>query len=234
MCSTHLGRSDVDGTVLTFVRKPTVPFRPPENPHVPMIMVGAGTGLAPFRGFLQERAALARRGVPVGMSLLFFGCRTPDQDFLYEDELRAYEAEGIVRLCTAFSRTGDERRYVQHAVAAEGDAVWELLQDGAAVYVCGNANTMAPAVRAAFAEVVAAHGGEPDAAAWLTGMRAQRRYLEEHLGRDRGGLAPGPLRRAVVRLAEPGDSARRQAVLRGPAAIRRAAEPGGRDRRARG
>ncbi len=167
------------------------------------------------------------------MSLLFFGCRTPDQDFLYEDELRAYEAEGVVRLRTAFSRTGDERRYVQHAVAAEGDAVWELLQDGAAVYVCGNANTMAPAVRAAFAEVVAAHGGEPDAAAWLAGMRAEQRYLEDIWG-ETAVAGTGPLRRAVVRLAEPGDSARRQAVLRGPGAIRRAAEPGGRDRRARG
>ena len=182
VCSTYLGRSDVDGTVFTFVRKPTIPFRPPENPHLPMIMVGAGTGLAPFRGFLQERAALAKRGVPVAQSLLFFGCHTPDQDFLYEDELRAWEAEGVVRVCTAFSRTGDERRYVQHAVGAEGDAVWELLQDGAAVYVCGNANTMAPAVRAAFAEVVAAHGGEPDAAAWLAGMRADERYLEDIWG----------------------------------------------------
>ena len=81
-----------DGTVFTFVRSPSIAFRPPENPHTPMIMIGAGTGLAPFRGFLQERAALRDQGVPVGPSLLFFGCRNREVDLLYADELRDYQA----------------------------------------------------------------------------------------------------------------------------------------------
>ena len=77
-----------DGTVFTFVRQPTIAFRPPENPHVPMIMVGAGTGMAPFRGFLQERESLRDRGVPIATSLLFLGCRDRETDLLYADELR--------------------------------------------------------------------------------------------------------------------------------------------------
>ena len=80
-----------NGTVFVFVRAPSIAFRPPENPHTPMIMIGAGTGLAPFRGFLQERAALQDQGVPVGPSLLFFGCRNAEVDLLYADELRGYE-----------------------------------------------------------------------------------------------------------------------------------------------
>lgn len=184
VCSSHLRRADVQGTLFTFVRTPTIPFHPPENPHTPMIMVGAGTGMAPFRGFLQDRAALAERGVPVGESMLFFGCRTPEQDFLYEDELRGYEAAGIVRLCMAYSRVGEGRRYVQHAVVEEQDRVWQLLEDGANVYVCGNATTMAPAVRAALTQVFGTKtgGSEADGTAWLAGLRAQQRYLEDIWG----------------------------------------------------
>ena len=100
-----------------FVRKPTIPFRPPDNPHLPMIMVGPGTGVAPFRGFLQERAALRQRGAPVGESMLFFGCRDPLQDFVYEDEMRGFEAAGVTRLFPAFSRQPDKpKTYVQQAI----------------------------------------------------------------------------------------------------------------------
>ena len=84
ICSKYLAGQPHRCQAYGFVRKPTIPFRLPDNPHVPMIMVGPGTGVAPCRGFLQERAALKQRGVPVGKSMLFFGCLDPLQDFLYE------------------------------------------------------------------------------------------------------------------------------------------------------
>src|SRR5689334_15829761 len=116
-----------------------------------MIMVGPGTGVAPFRGFLQERAALKQQGVPVGESLLFFGCRDPLQDFLYEDELRAFEAAGVTRLIAAFSREpGKSKTYVQQTIETHSEHVWRLLQQGAAIFVCGEASRMAPSVRQAF------------------------------------------------------------------------------------
>ena len=118
ICSTHLATSPSNSTAFVFVRDPGIGFRPPENAQVPMIMVGAGTGLAPYRGFLQERVALKQRGVPVAESLLFFGCRNPGADYLYADELAEFQARGIVRVETAFSRVpGQPRQYVQDSIS---------------------------------------------------------------------------------------------------------------------
>ena len=147
-----------------------------------MIMVGPGTGVAPFRGFLQERAALKQRGVPVGESLLFFGCRDPLQDFLYGDELRAFDAAGITRLISAFSRAPDQpKTYVQQAIEAHSEDVWRLLQQEAVVFVCGEASRMAPSVRQAIAGVFQSRTGttSADAQAWLAGLVARQRYLED-------------------------------------------------------
>jgi cytochrome P450 / NADPH-cytochrome P450 reductase len=185
VCSTYLAGRPVDGQIFAFIRPPTIPFRPPENPHTPLIMVGPGTGFAPFRGFLQERAALKERGVPIGESLLFFGCRDPGQDFIYQDELVAFEAAGITRLHAAFSRLpGQPKTYVQQAIAEQREEVWRLLQQGAAIYVCGDANRMAPDVRRAFATIFQQQTGttEVDAQAWLTGLMATNRYLEDIWG----------------------------------------------------
>jgi len=148
-------------------------------------MVGAGTGLAPFRGFLQERAALKGQGVPVERSLLFFGCRDRAADYLYADELAGWAADGIVRVEGAFSRTADTpSRYVQDALLDCADEVWELLQHGAAVFVCGNAATMAPGVRSALTTIFRdkTGAGEADAAAWLAGLRTTDRFLEDIWG----------------------------------------------------
>jgi cytochrome P450/NADPH-cytochrome P450 reductase len=182
VCSGYLRSRPVDGQIFGFIHKPTLPFKPPANPHQPMIMVGPGTGIAPFRGFLQERAVLQQQGVPVGESLLFFGCRDPLQDFLYEDELRAFEAAGVTRLQTAFSRLpGQPKCYVQQVIKEHSADVWRLLQQEAVVFVCGDASRMAPDVRRAFAEVFREHTGasEADAQAWLTGLVAANRYLED-------------------------------------------------------
>ena len=185
VCSRHLAETPEDGTVFVLVRTPTLPFRPPDNPHVPMIMIGAGTGMAPFRGFLQDRAALKAQGVPVAQSLLVLGCRDPQDDLLYAEELARYEKEGVSRLLTACSRVrGYPHRYVQHILEATADDVWDLLQADAVIYVCGNASTMAPGVRAALAAVFRAKtgAGRADAEAWLAGLRASGRYLEDIWG----------------------------------------------------
>ena len=185
VCSRHLSAVPDGGTVFTFVRQPSIAFRPPENPHVPMIMVGAGTGMAPFRGFLQERESLRARDVPIATSLLFLGCRDPKDDLLYADELKAYEADGVATLITACSRVKDyPHRYVQHALEASADQVWAAMQNDAVILVCGNASTMAPGVRAALIAVFRAKtgAGAADGEAWLAGLRTSNRYLEDIWG----------------------------------------------------
>jgi cytochrome P450/NADPH-cytochrome P450 reductase len=183
--SAYLAHQPVGGTVFVFMRKPTIAFHPPENPHVPMIMIGAGTGVAPFRGFLQERAALAGQGVPVARSLLFFGCRNRESDLLYADELRDYQDRGLVHVENAFSRATDERcRYVQDAMLDSADEVWEALRHDAVVFVCGNAATIAPGVRAALTQIFRdkTSTGAADAEAWLAGLRATNRFVEDIWG----------------------------------------------------
>jgi cytochrome P450 / NADPH-cytochrome P450 reductase len=185
VCSGHLDDVPEGGTVFTFVRSPSITFRPPENPHVPMIMIGAGTGMAPFRGFLQERGSLRAQGVPIAPSLLFLGCRDPEDDLLYADELAAFEKDGVATLFPAYSRvSGYPHRYVQHTLEASADDVWGAMQQDAVVYVCGNASTMAPGVRAALVAVFRAKtgAGDSDGEAWLAGLRASNRYVEDIWG----------------------------------------------------
>jgi cytochrome P450/NADPH-cytochrome P450 reductase len=188
-CSGHLSELPEKGTAFVFVRKPTIAFRPPADPTTPMIMIGAGTGLAPFRGFLLDRAADAAEGRTVARSLLFFGCRSPEADELYADELRGFEEQGLVHVVPAYSRwAGAPRRYVQEMMREHADEVWELLQQGAAVFVCGNASTIAPGVRAALRQVFCDRTGasEADADAWLAGLRAADRFLEDIWGGGTG------------------------------------------------
>ena len=182
VCSNYLATQQAGATLYGFIRKPTIPFHPPENPHTPMIMVGPGTGVAPFRGFLEDRAALKKRGVPIGPSLLFFGCRDPLQDFLYEEELRGFETVGVTRLICAFSRQpGKPKTYVQQAIAEHSEEVWGFLQQEAVVFVCGEASRMAPEVRQAFIDLFSKRtsAAAADAQAWLAGLVASHRYLED-------------------------------------------------------
>jgi cytochrome P450 / NADPH-cytochrome P450 reductase len=151
----------------------------------------SSTGMAPFRGFLQERAALAEKGVPVGPSILFYGCRNATGDMLYADELRAFEESGITKLQIAFSREpGQPRTFVQHVIERERDHVWDLIEAGAVIYVCGNANTMAPGVRAALMDIYRAKtdGSGSAGEEWLAGLREDDRYLEDIWGEMASGL----------------------------------------------
>jgi cytochrome P450/NADPH-cytochrome P450 reductase len=143
-----------------------------------MIMVGAGTGVAPYRGFLQARAAMKARGDSVGPAMLFHGCRNPAQDHLYADEFAAFARDGIVELEPAYSRPDDGTKcYVQHRIAARRDRIWELIGQDAVIYVCGDAATLAPAVEAAFMDIYADKNGGGDAKAWLASLKAAKRYL---------------------------------------------------------
>jgi cytochrome P450 / NADPH-cytochrome P450 reductase len=180
VCSSYLLGQPEGGHVHAFVKDTRSAFRLPDDPTTPIIMIGPGTGLAPFRGFLQERAALRAAGRTVGPGLLFFGCRHPRQDFIYEDELRGFAEQGVARLFACFSRLDSEPKiYVQDQVLRERAEVWKLLQAGAVVYVCGDASRMAPDVRRAFVAIYRQETGADERAAesWIDGLTAANRYL---------------------------------------------------------
>jgi cytochrome P450/NADPH-cytochrome P450 reductase len=179
VCSTHISRRDAGTRLFAFVKESKSGFTLPEDPAKPLVMIGPGTGLAPFRGFLQERAALRAQGKTLGPAMLFFGCRNPSEDFIYREELEAFARDGIVDLNVAFSRQGDAKTYVQDLIAQRSDDVWQALENGATVYVCGDGSRMEPQVRAQFAALYRQKTGadEPAAAAWLAGLTDQRRYV---------------------------------------------------------
>lgn len=178
VCSTYLDRMGEAGVVHATIKETKAGFRLPEDPTKPVIMIGPGTGLAPFRGFLQERAQLKAAGKTLGPAILFFGCRHPDQDYIYRDELEAFAALGVCELRTAFSRHDGKRVYVQDLVKAEAQGLWTMIEAGAHIYVCGDGSRMEPDVKRALMDMycdekeVSADEGE----AWIERMGAQNRY----------------------------------------------------------
>ncbi|MGC1561077.1 MAG: flavodoxin domain-containing protein, partial [Bradyrhizobium sp.] len=179
ICSNYLAGRRTGETIHATVRETKAGFRLPDDATVPIIMIGPGTGLAPFRGFLQERAARKAKGATLGPALLFFGCRHPEQDYLYADELKAYAENGITELYTAFSRAEGPKTYVQNLVAAEQDRVWRLIEDGAIIFVCGDGGKMEPDVKAALVAIYRERK-RADAEAgqrWIEGLGGQNRYV---------------------------------------------------------
>ncbi len=146
VASHYLAQLDLDKEVHVFIRTPESGFKLPESPETSIVMVGPGTGLAPFRGFLQARSELKKEGQTLGVSHLYFGCRN-ENDYIYRNELEAYDKEGVVSLHTAFSRKSDSpKTYVQHLMAQNAEEVMTLLDQGAMLYLCGDGSQMAPDV----------------------------------------------------------------------------------------
>ena len=175
VASTFLaGRVEPGDKIRVYVQK-AQHFALPADPGKPIIMIGPGTGFAPFRAFLQERQAT---NAP-GPNWLYFGHQRSDYDFFYEDELKEMRASGLLtRLTLAWSRDGDEKIYVQHRMRDDGRDLWEWLSKGAHVYVCGDALRMAKDVERALIDVVAEHGkrSPEDAARYVADLKKNDRY----------------------------------------------------------
>lgn len=167
-----------DGTPVPVFLQRSPHFRPPEDSATPMIMVGPGTGIAPFRGFLQERRALGHRGP----NWLFFGDQHRSQNFYYRDDLQDMVDDGFLnRLDLAFSRDQRKRVYVQHKMRDYGADVWRWLDEGAHFYVCGDATRMAKDVDDTLTDIIRTHGKmSADAARdYKREMVAEKRYVRD-------------------------------------------------------
>lgn len=178
VASTYLAdRVRADGEVGVYLQ-PNAAFGVPADDSAPMVMIGPGTGIAPFRGFLHERAASGA----TGRNWLFFGDQHRATDFVYEDELTAFRESGVLdRLDLAFSRDQAEKVYVQTRMREQAAELYRWLEDGASVYVCGDASRMAKDVEQALLDVVAGQRGrgDDDAQAYLADLRRGGRYVRD-------------------------------------------------------
>lgn len=178
VCSTFLADRVNEGTPIPIFVQPSPGFRLPREPETPVIMIGPGTGIAPFRAFLEERRAAGSRG----KNWLFFGDQCEATDFLYRDELEAMRRDGhLSRLDTAFSRDQAEKIYVQQRMIEQAAGFWSWLEAGAHVYVCGDAKRMARDVDAALLQVIQTAGGKTaaQAAEYVQRLKQEKRYQRD-------------------------------------------------------
>ncbi|MGN6912525.1 assimilatory sulfite reductase (NADPH) flavoprotein subunit [Neisseria sp. P0013.S007] len=171
------GRLEEEGSVRVFVEE-NPRFRLPENPDTPVIMIGAGTGVAPFRAFMQQRAANGDSG----KNWLIFGNQHFTQDFLYQTEWQGWAKDGLLnKYDFAWSRDQEEKIYVQHKIREEAAELWQWLQQGAHIYVCGDASRMAKDVEQALLDTIAEQGGlsADDADEYLDNLRQEGRYQRD-------------------------------------------------------
>lgn len=178
VCSTFMAdRLPVDSTAGVFVQV-SHGFRLPEDKNLPVIMVGPGTGIAPFRAFLEERKATEASG----KNWLFFGDQHEATDFLYREELEGYVESGLIQhLHTAFSRDQEEKVYVQDRMREHGAELWRWISEGAHFYVCGDASRMAKDVDAVLIELVSQHGGKSmdEAKDFVAQLKKDKRYQRD-------------------------------------------------------
>ncbi len=182
VASTYLSGKSNGDKVACFISTPQSNFKLPESPETPLILVGPGTGIAPFRGFIQARNFQKENGHSLGEAHLYFGCRHPEQDFLYEQELKDAEQKGIVRLHTAFSRVDtEEKTYVQGLMKKDASQLIPLLEQGARLYICGDGSKMAPAVTETLVKSYQAikRVSEETANAWLESLEQEGRLAKD-------------------------------------------------------
>ncbi|PEI03975.1 sulfite reductase subunit alpha [Pantoea agglomerans] len=178
VCSTYLAERVRRGEKPAIFISPNKAFRVPANNSAPLIMVGPGTGIAPFRAFLQERQATGAQG----KNWLFFGDQHQEHDFIYQNELLAWRDDGLLtRLDLAFSRDQEKKIYVQSRMLEQGAELYAWLQEGAYFYVCGDASRMAKDVDNALYEVVRQFGGlsTERAADYVDQLKKEKRYLRD-------------------------------------------------------
>ncbi len=175
VASTFLGERIAPGELVKAYVQEAHGFRLPDNPETPIVMIGPGAGVAPFRAFLQERQALGARGP----NWLFFGHQHRERDFFYEDEFVAMRKAGcLARLSLAWSRDGDQKFYVQDRMRELGPELWRWLAEGAHVYVCGDAKRMAKDVERALVDIAASCGARSaeGAVSFVAGLKKAGRY----------------------------------------------------------
>ena len=176
VCSSYLAER-VGSTIPCYLH-PNKNFKLPEDSTTPIIMVGPGTGIAPFRAFIEERKATGASG----KNWLFFGDRSQSTDYLYQNEWETYQKDSILTdLDLAWSRDQDEKVYVQHKMLEKKEQLWSWLGEGAVFYVCGDASRMAKDVDQALRTIAQEEGSmsEEDASAWVKNLQKEKRYLKD-------------------------------------------------------
>ncbi|MGE7884690.1 bifunctional cytochrome P450/NADPH--P450 reductase [Bacillus sp. NPDC094077] len=182
IASTYLAQLKEGNSITCFISNSQSGFELPKNPKTPIIMVGPGTGIAPFRGFLQARKSMKINGESLGEAHLYFGCRSPKEDYLYQEELEQTQKEGLVVLHTAFSRMNNQQKiYVQHLIKQDAEMVIKLLNQGAHIYICGDGRKMAPDVEntliKSYSDIY--NVSEPEARAWLQKLEEKQYYVKD-------------------------------------------------------
>jgi cytochrome P450/NADPH-cytochrome P450 reductase len=181
VASNYLAERKSGEDIVIFVRTPESGFQLPEDSQAPIIMIGPGTGVAPFRGFLQARAKMKQEGKSLGEAHLFFGCRD-EADYIYREELEQYERDGVVSLHTAFSRIeGVPKTYVQHLMAQNAEELLDILDHGGRLYVCGDGSKMAPDVEKELQKgFQSLHGvDKQEAKKWLENLQLNGSYVKD-------------------------------------------------------
>jgi len=183
VCSTFLGKRVAEGSKVPVYVYSNPDFRLPESSSIPLIMVGPGTGVAPFRAFLQHRnyASTTKQTNTANRNILFFGCRRRDQDYLYGEEWEMMAKSNQITLFTAFSREQEKKVYVQDRLEENGALVWSLLEQGGYFYICGDGENMAGAVEATLHSIVEKFQGQGKAAAqdYVSNLTTSHRFQRD-------------------------------------------------------